>query len=277
MSHSLLPCVHVDVPAAENEWAGMDVSVRRGNEHDPAWFSGVSSLKLPDSEFDLVIVGAGISGCVFASRASKELGLKSLIVDKRDHIGGNCYDFINSKGFRVSQYGVHLFHTKHERVWEYVNQFSEWLPYEHRVKAAIERTDGKYEHCGRRYNIVGVPPNRDTINALFPEANLKTDGDTRAWLDARRSINDNPQNGEESALTRAGPELYNLRFSSITQKKQWDKYPEELDASVLARIPVREDTDDRYFSDPHQALPRHGYTKMFENMLLGDPNITVRV
>ena len=271
MSSSRKSSINVD------EWAGVDISVRRGNDHDPSWFAGVANdSRVANGDFDIVIVGAGISGCVFASRASRELGLKSLIVDKRDHIGGNCYDFINSKGFRVSQYGVHLFHTKHTRVWEYVNQFSEWVAYEHRVKAAIAREEGEYEHEGRRYRIVGVPPNRDTINALFPEANLKTDEDTRNWLDSRRFVIENPKNGEESALTRAGPELYEAIFKHYT-KKQWDKYPEELDASVLARIPVRENVDDRYFSDRYQALPKHGYTKMFENMIMGDSNITVRL
>jgi len=269
----------------EDEWAGMDVSIRRGNDHDPSWFAGVENdPRVRDAtDFDLVIVGAGISGCVFAERASRELGLKSLIVDKRDHIGGNCYDFINGKGFRVSQYGVHLFHTRHERVWEYVQRFSEWMPYEHRVKGAIERrregggTGGtKYEHDGREYAVVPIPPNRDTINALFPGADLKTDDETEAWLNERRTVNENPKNGEESALTRAGPELYDAIFKHYT-KKQWDKYPEELDASVLARIPVRTNTDDRYFSDPHQALPKDGYTRIFENMIMGDPNITVRL
>lgn len=256
-----------------DEWAGVDVSCRRGNDHDPSWFAGLDARC---EDVDLVIVGAGISGCVFASRASRELGLRSLVVDKRDHIGGNCYDFINAKGFRVSQYGVHLFHTKHARVWEYVNRFSAWMAYEHRVKAAIEREDGEYEHGGKRYRVVPVPPNRDTINALYPEANLTSDEDARAWLDARRTKNDEPKNGEESALTRAGPELYEAIFKYYT-KKQWDKYPEELDASVLARIPVRENTDDRYFSDEHQALPRDGYTRIFENMIMGDPNILVRL
>ena len=119
---------------------------RRGNDHDPSWFAPLSRLTDADVEYDLVIVGAGISGCVFAQRASAELGLRSLIVDKRDHIGGNCYDFINARGFRVSQYGVHLFHTKHERVWEYVNRFGEWTPYEHRVRGAVERDAVSYTH-----------------------------------------------------------------------------------------------------------------------------------
>ena len=96
-----------------DEWAGMDLSVRRGNDHDPSWFAGLNGLS---DRYDMIIVGAGISGCVFAERGSRELGLRSLIIDKRDHIGGNCYDFINKHGFRVSQYGVHLFHTKFDRV-----------------------------------------------------------------------------------------------------------------------------------------------------------------
>jgi UDP-galactopyranose mutase len=216
----------------------------------------------------MIIVGAGISGCVFAERGSKELGLKSLIIDKRDHIGGNCYDFINKHGFRVSQYGVHLFHTKFDRVWEYVNEFSDWVPYEHRVK-------GKCKDVRDEYQIVPIPPSQETVNKLF-DANVHSETEMEAWLDARRSVNPDPKNGEESALTRSGPELYEAIFKHYTHK-QWDKWPEELDASVLARIPVRTNTDDRYFSDPHQALPKDGYTRIFENMIMSDPNITVRL
>jgi UDP-galactopyranose mutase len=247
-----------------DEWAGMDLSVRRGNDHDPSWFAGIDGL---EASYDMVIVGAGISGCVFAERGSRELGLKSLIIDKRDHIGGNCYDFVNKRGFRVSQYGVHLFHTRHERVWEYVNRFSDWTPYEHRVKGKVD--------VGEGYKIVPIPPSRETVNALF-HADVHTEEEMEAWLNARRSVNDDPKNGEESALTRAGEELYDAIFKHYT-KKQWDKYPEELDASVLARIPVRTNDDDRYFSDPHQALPKDGYTRLFENMVMSDPNITIRL
>ena len=248
-----------------DEWAGMDLSVRRGNDHDPSWFAGLNGLA---DEYDMIIVGAGISGCVFAERGSKELGLKSLIIDKRDHIGGNCYDFINKHGFRVSQYGVHLFHTKFDRVWEYVNRFSDWIPYEHRVK-------GKVKDIRDEYQIVPIPPSQETVNKLF-DANVHTEEEMEAWLDARRSVNPDPKNGEESALTRSGPELYEAIFKHYTHK-QWDKWPEELDASVLARIPVRTNRDDRYFSDQHQALPKDGYTRIFENMIMSDPNITVRL
>ena len=253
-----------------DEWAGMDLSVRRGNDHDPSWFAGLNGLA---DEYDMIIVG-GLNvypaeiGCVFAERGSKELGLKSLIIDKRDHIGGNCYDFINKHGFRVSQYGVHLFHTKFDRVWEYVNRFSDWIPYEHRVK-------GKVKDIRDEYQIVPIPPSQETVNKLF-DANVHTEEEMEAWLDARRSVNPDPKNGEESALTRSGPELYEAIFKHYTHK-QWDKWPEELDASVLARIPVRTNRDDRYFSDQHQALPKDGYTRIFENMIMSDPNITVRL
>jgi hypothetical protein len=222
-----------------------------------------SGLEGTEEEYDLVIIGAGLSGGVIAERASKELGLKSLLLDKRDHIGGNCFDFIDEHGFRISRYGVHLFHTVHQRVWDYVNRFSEWMPYEHRVKG---RVDGK---------IVPIPPSQTTVNMLF-NANVSSEEEMEAWLEQRRVKNDNPQNGEEAALSRAGPELYEKIFKYYT-KKQWDKFPAELDASVLMRIPVRLNTDDRYFTDPFQALPKHGYTRIFENMLLNDPNITIRL
>jgi len=128
------------------------------------------------------------------------------------------------------------------------------------------RVDGK---------IVPIPPSQTTVNMLF-DANVSSEEEMEAWLEQRRVKNEDPQNGEEAALSRAGPELYEKIFKYYT-KKQWDKFPAELDASVLMRIPVRLNTDDRYFTDPFQALPKHGYTRIFENMLLNDPNITIRL
>ena len=133
----------------------MDLSVQLGNQSCPNWFTGLKGLP---QNFDLIIVGAGISGCVFAEQASRRYNLKSLIIDKRKHIGGNCYDFINRHGIRISQYGVHLFHTKFSRVWKYVNNFSDWTPYEHRVKGNIK--------IGAGYRMVPIPPSQDTINAF---------------------------------------------------------------------------------------------------------------
>ena len=245
-------------------WAGMNLNVRDGNKFRQEWFCGLRGLS---DKYDLLVVGAGISGCVFAEQASKRFGWKTIIIDKRDHIGGNCYDFINKLGIRISQYGVHLFHTKFMRVWKYVNQFSEWIPYEHRVKGKVD--------VGLGYKIVPIPPSQETINSLF-NAKVQNEKDVEIWLEERRVLNDTPQNGEESALNRSGKELYDAIFKYYT-KKQWDKWPYELDASVLARIPVRTNTDDRYFTDPYQALPKNGYTCIFENMILNDENISVRL
>jgi len=212
-------------------------------------------------QYDIVIVGAGISGATLAHQYAT-IGKKVLVVEKRDHIGGNCYDYYNEHGILVSKYGAHLFHTNDERVWKYVNQFASWYPYEHRVLAQV---DGK---------LVPIPVNITTVNAVFG-ATISTEEEMKAWLDVHRKHIAHPKNGKEAALRRVGPVLYEKMFKHYT-KKQWDKYPEELDASVLDRIPVRTTFDDRYFSDKYQALPKGGYTKLFARML-NHPNITVKL
>lgn len=208
---------------------------------------------------DILIIGAGISGATLAERYANA-GKKVLIIEKRDHIAGNCYDHYDQNGILVSKYGAHLFHTNDDEVWEYVNRFAEWYPWEHRV---IARVDGK---------TVPIPVNISTVNILFDEK-LETEDDMKQWLEQNRISFDQPANGEEAVLNRVGPVLYDKMFKHYT-KKQWDKYPAELHASVLERIPVRSNYDDRYFSDKYQALPKGGYTKVFESML-DHPNITV--
>ncbi len=212
-------------------------------------------------DHQIIVIGAGISGAVLAERYASK-GKKVLVLEKRDHIGGNCYDFYNEDGILVSKYGAHLFHTNHEEVWKYINRFSEWYPYEHRVLAKVE---GK---------LVPVPVNITTVNTLFG-LNIQNEEEMREWLESVQVKNDHPQNGEEAALARVGKVLYNKMFKNYT-KKQWDRYPAELDASVLNRIPVRDNFDDRYFSDKYQYLPVGGYTQMFEKML-DHPNIEVRL
>lgn len=212
-------------------------------------------------KFDIVVIGAGISGATIAERYACA-GCKVLVLEKRDHIGGNCYDFYNEHGIMVSRYGAHLFHTNYEDVWEYVNRFSEWYPYEHHVLA---RVDGK---------LVPIPVNITTVNTLFG-LEIRTEEEMQQFLDQVQIKNPAPRNGEEAALARVGKVLYEKMFKHYT-KKQWDRYPEELDASVLQRIPVRANFDSRYFEDKYQALPLHGYTKLFEAML-GHPNIEVRL
>jgi len=213
------------------------------------------------AHYNIVIVGAGISGAVLAERYARK-GKKVLVLEKRGHIAGNCYDYLNEYGILVSKYGAHIFHTSFEDVWEYVNRFSEWFSYEHRVLAKV---DGK---------LVPIPVNITTVNTLF-NVNIKTEQEMQTWLDSVRVKNDNPKNGEEAALARVGPVLYEKMFKFYT-KKQWDRFPNELDRSVLERIPVRTNFDDRYFSDKYQALPKGGYTQMFEK-ILNHENIEVRL
>jgi len=196
--------------------------------------------------------------------------MTSLVIDKRDHLGGNCFDYVTPEGIRASKYGAHLFHTNFERVWEYVMRFSEWMPYDHRVRGRVMDKDG----CEQ---LVPIPPVQATVNALFGE-NITTEEEMQRWYDSQRVVpaSGEPADGEEAALSRVGPLLYEKIFKHYT-KKQWDKYPSELDASVLRRLPCRTSTDERYFGDHWQALPVRGYTRMFENMLLNDPRITLRL
>jgi len=236
------------------------------NNKSPELFRGMNGL---EDAYDLVVVGAGLSGAVIAERAASQLGLRSLVIDKRSHIGGNCYDYLDEHGIRVSLYGVHIFHTKYPRVEDYVKQFSDFVDYQHRVL-------GEVKDVNDTVRTVPIPPNIDTVNTLFG-TNLSSEQDMVDWLDQRRpKLDREPADGEEMSISRVGEDLYEKIFKPYT-KKQWDKWPKELDASVLARLPVRTTRDDRYFNDPFQALPKDGYTAMFENILLNNPKITVRL
>ena len=213
-------------------------------------------------KYDIVIVGAGISGATLAERYASQQNKKVLVIEKRDHIGGNCYDYYDEAGILVSKYGAHLFHTNYEDVWEYVNRFSSWQKYEHRV---ISSVDGK---------LVPVPVNITTVNELLG-LTISSEEEMKQWLDENTKQIDNPQNSEEMALSLVGPVLYEKMFEHYTEK-QWNKHPKELAASVIGRIPVRTNFEDRYFSDKYQAIPSEGYTKLFEK-LLDHPNITVKL
>lgn len=208
---------------------------------------------------EILIIGAGISGTVLAERYAS-LGKKVLLIEKREHIAGNCYDYIDTNDILVSKYGAHLFHTNDEKVWNYVNRFSEWYRWEHKV---IAKVDDK---------TVPIPVNITTINKLFG-TEITTEQEMIDWLEANRIPIEIPANGEEAALNLVGLVLYEKMFKHYT-KKQWAKYPAELDASILERIPVRTNYDDRYFSDKYQALPLGGYTLFFQN-ILNHPNIEV--
>lgn len=211
--------------------------------------------------YDVLVVGAGISGATIAQQLASKYNKKVLVIDKRNHIGGNCYDFIDTKtGVLASKYGAHLFHTNYEDVWQYINQFSNWFTYEHKVKSFVDE------------KLIPVPVNISTINLLF-NTHITNEEEMRAWLKSEISFYNQPKNSEESALNRVGVRLYEKMFKNYT-KKQWDLWPEQLEASVMDRIPVRYSYDERYFSDKYQALPENGYTQLFEKML-NHPNIRV--
>jgi UDP-galactopyranose mutase len=211
--------------------------------------------------YDYLIVGAGFAGSVLAERLASEHGARILLIDRRNHIGGNAYDEKNTDGILYHKYGPHIFHTNSEQVVDYLSRFTKWRPYEHRVLAEVR---------GQR---VPIPINRTTLNQLF-DAKLETDEDAAAFLAARAEPVDDIQTSEDVVVNAVGRELYELFFQGYT-RKQWGLDPSELDRSVTARIPTRTNTDDRYFTDAFQAMPRDGYTAMFERML-NHPLIDIR-
>jgi len=204
-------------------------------------------------KFDVLIVGAGLSGAVLAERLASHGKKKVLVIDKRDHLGGNCYDFTDENGILMNQYGLHAFHTNDETVWNYVQGFSEWVSWESKV---VSDVDGK---------LVNIPVNIKTVNALMNE-NITNETEMNAWLASVQIKYDKIEDGEQMAKSRVGEVLYEKLFRNYTFK-QWGKYPDELAPSVLARIPVRNNFDDRYFTDKYQALPKHGYTAFIKNIL----------
>jgi UDP-galactopyranose mutase len=215
-----------------------------------------------EEKYDIIIVGAGISGAVFAERFA-DMGKKVLVIDKRNHIGGNCYDYKSDSGITIHKYGPHIFHTNNEKVWNYVNQFAQFNDYTHKVLSSVD---------GELYEF---PINRNTINKFFGK-NLRSDDEVEEFLDNIRDKSiKNPKNSEEAVLSKIGKELYEAFFKNYTIK-QWDVSPSSLDKSVMERIPIRTNTDDRYFTDKFQGIPKQGYTKLFEKML-DNKNIEIQL
>jgi UDP-galactopyranose mutase len=209
--------------------------------------------------FDYMIVGAGFAGSVLAERLASQLDAKVLIVERRHHISGNAYDYYDDAGILVHKYGPHIFHTNSEKVFQYLSRFSAWRPYEHRVQTSV---DGQ---------LVPIPINADTLNKLYG-LNLtcqQVDGFLASVAEPCGQV----RTSEDVVVSRVGRDLYEKFFRNYT-RKQWNLDPSELDASVTARVPVRTSRDDRYFTDRFQAMPLHGYTRMFEKML-DHPNISV--
>jgi UDP-galactopyranose mutase len=203
-------------------------------------------------DFKYVIVGAGCSGLVMAERIANVLGEHVLIIEKRNHIGGNCYDYYDDYGILIHKYGPHIFHTNHRIVWDYLSQFTKWNLYQHRVLTYI---DG---------NFIPMPITTETINKLY-NLNLSSFQIEDFLKNAAENIID-IKNSEDIILSKAGRDIFDKFFKNYT-KKQWDVYPDQLDKSVISRIPVRYDRDTRYFTNKYQGIPKYGYTRMFENMI----------
>jgi UDP-galactopyranose mutase len=209
--------------------------------------------------FDYLIVGAGFAGSVLAERLARELGLRVLIVDKRPHIGGNAYDRYDEHGLLIHPYGPHIFHTNSAEIFDYLSRFTAWRAYQHRVLASV---DGQ---------LVPLPINLDTVNRLYG-LNLNS-FEMEQWLESVAEKRDRIATSEDVVVNKVGRDLYNKFFRGYT-RKQWGLDPSELDASVTARVPTRTNRDDRYFADTFQAMPLHGYTRMFERML-DQPRINI--
>lgn len=209
--------------------------------------------------FDYLIVGAGFAGSILAERLASQSDKKILIVDTRNHIGGNAYDHYDESGILVHKYGPHIFHTNSREVFEYLSRFTEWRRYEHRVLASV---DGQ---------LVPIPINLDTINKLYG-LNLTAFQVTEFFASVAEP-KEHIRTSEDVVVSKVGRELYEKFFRNYT-RKQWGIEPSELDKSVTARVPTRTNRDDRYFTDTYQAMPLHGFTRMFEKML-AHPNIKI--
>ncbi|MCY7280828.1 MAG: UDP-galactopyranose mutase [Sphingomonas bacterium] len=219
-----------------------------------------SRLRKRDMKANVLIVGAGFSGAVVA-RQLADRGYDVLVIDKRGHIGGNAFDRTDAHGVLIHPYGPHIFHTNAERIAEYLSQFTQWRPYEHRVLAKV----------GDKR--VPIPINIDTVNQLY---GLDLDeGTIQGFYNSVREPRDPIRTSEDVVVNAVGQDLYEKFFRGYT-RKQWGLDPSELAASVAARIPTRTDRDDRYFTDKFQKMPAEGYTRMFQRML-DHPGITVDV
>ncbi|GAY09195.1 UDP-galactopyranose mutase [Pseudonocardia sp. N23] len=219
---------------------------------------------MDDTGFDLVVVGSGFFGLTIAERAAAELDKKVLVLDRRSHIGGNAYSEAEPEtGIEIHRYGAHLFHTSNKRVWEYVNRFTEFTGYRHRVFA-------KYQ--GQVY---AFPMNLALINQFFGKSH--TPDEARALIKEQSSEVDSAAvaNLEDKAISLIGRPLYEAFVKGYTAK-QWQTDPTELSASIITRLPVRYTFENRYFNDTYEGLPVDGYTAWLQKMA-DHPNITVRL
>ncbi|MEX0429696.1 UDP-galactopyranose mutase [Nocardioides sp. DS6] len=223
----------------------------------------MSNADLPDLP-DLVVVGSGFFGLTIAERCATELDLKVLVLERRSHLGGNAYSEREPEtGIEVHKYGAHLFHTSNERVWEYVNRFTTFTNYQHRVF-------GKY--AGQVYSL---PMNLNLINVFFGKSHTPDEARALIAEQASEIRTEDAANLEEKAISLIGRPLYEAFIKGYTAK-QWQTDPTELSADIITRLPVRYTFDNRYFNDKYEGLPTDGYTAWLEKMA-EHPNIEVRL
>jgi len=211
---------------------------------------------------DLLIAGAGPVGCVVAERAASQMGWKCLIVEKRPHIAGNCFDYLDENGLLIHQYGPHYFRTDNADVVNYLSQFTAWIPGNYIVKSSVN---------GELYPF---PINLNTLRKFFnrPDLNPET---AEQLLEEKREKIDDPKNSEEFVLSRVGRELYEAFYLNYTQK-QWGKHPNELAPSVCGRIPIRFTEEESYVNHKFKIMPVDGFSSMF-NRMLDNPLISVEL
>lgn len=201
--------------------------------------------------FEFTVVGAGFTGATLAERLASA-GASVHVIEKRNHIGGNAYDTHDAHGVLIHPYGPHIFHTNSREVFEYLSRFTDWRPYEHRVLSCV---DGQ---------LLPIPINRTTVNRIYGWS--LDEAGVRAFYERVREPRSTIRTSEDVVLNAVGRELYEKFFRGYT-RKQWGVDPCELSSSVCGRVPVRTNSDDRYFNDTYQAMPRRGFTRMFERML----------
>ena len=250
-----------DALLAQQSWdqvaARMLSLIRRVSEPDQPRLTAV-----PNRRYDYLVVGAGFAGSVMAERLAAGGGKRVLVIDKRPHIAGNAYDHLDDAGILIHQYGPHIFHTNSADIFDYLSRFTAWRPYEHRVLADV------------RGQLLPIPINRTTLNKLYGLSLTDAD-EAAAFLASRAEPVKVIRSSEDVVVSAVGRDLYETFFRGYT-RKQWGIDPSELDKSVTARVPTRTNTDDRYFTDSYQFMPRDGYTKMFEKML-DHPNIDIEL
>ena len=203
-------------------------------------------------KFKYVVVGAGLAGITIAERIATQLHEKVLVIEKRDHIGGNVYDEYDAAGILVQMYGPHTFHTNDKEVFDYICQYCDWHEYQHRVLSYVNG------------NFVPVPISLETINQLY-NMNLSED-EMEGFIESRKVKIDEIKTSEDVVLSQAGQDIYE-RFFKFFTIKQWGVDPSQLDKSVISRIPFRKSRDTRYFTDQYQGNPKGGFTKMCQRML----------